>query len=500
MKIQYAATSGQSGPKFAFAGKEGRSLATSYLQKRHIDAGSSILQSMKKSIDYGKNLYKTRGGELITTYMCDPETADVEFLLSKAKYKAITGREQKRDADVLLYQMRQSFPPGEVDAETALKLAYDFALRWTKGKHAFIVMSHIDRPHSHTHVYYNSTSLDCTRKFRDFWGSARAVQRLSDRICLENGLSIVTDRKPKSKGKYKHYGEWLGDNRQPSFKERLKAQIDACLAEKPESFEAFLEVMTAAGYEVIHGRGGALSFRIEGQERPTRLRSSTLGKGYGPENIQAIIKGHAPLPGSRIKRPQQIPPKVNLIVDIQAKMRTGKGPAYEQWAKVHNLKAMAVALQFLRENDLLEYTQLEQRAAEIADHFHVLSDKIKSLETAMNTNGELRAAMIDYAKTRPIFEGYKAAKYSNKYLAEHEADIQRYRAAQATFKRVLAGVKLPKMDTLKRETQRLRTEKSTAYREYRAAQESMRNVLTAKANIDHLLSLTDSRKNKDKER
>ena len=477
-------------------------MATTYLKKHYISKGKTISQSMKNRFDYGLNPKKTLDGELVSAYMCDPKTAHAEFLLSKAKYKAITGREQKKDANVLCYQIRQSFKIGEVDHETALKIGYDFAMRWTKGKHAFFVVSHVDRPHPHIHIYYNSTSLDCTRKFRDFKGSARAIQRLSDRICYENGLSVIENPKPKSKGKYKHYGEWLGDNKPLTFQERLKTQIDICLAEKPPDIKAFLKSMKVAGFEVKHGRGGAISFRAPayGQKRFTRLRSSTLGKGYDLEDIQAIIAGHVSLSESRVKEPQKNPDKVNLIVDIQAKMRAGKGPAYEKWAKIHNLKAMAAALQYLQENDLFEYGQLEQKAAEATDHFHTLSDKIKSIESAINTNVELKTAMMDYAKTRPIFEDYKTAKYSNKYLAEHEADIQLHRAAQATFKRILAGTKLPKMDTLKTEYKKLTTEKSIVYKEYKAARKSMQALVTTKANIDHLLGLADTQKNKEMER
>jgi hypothetical protein len=245
-------------------------MATTRIITHHISKGETIVQSLFDRFDYGQNPAKTLDGELITAYMCEPETADAEFLLSKAKYKVITGREQKKDADVLCYQIRQSFAPGEVDAETALKIGYDFARRWTKGKHAFFVVSHIDRPHPHVHIYYNSTALDCTCKFRDFKGSARAVRQLSDRICFENGLSVIANPKPKSKGQYKHYGEWQGDNKPPTFQERLKAQINICLSEQPPSMEAFLQAMAAAGFEVKHGRGGVLSFRNPtcGQNRP----------------------------------------------------------------------------------------------------------------------------------------------------------------------------------------------------------------------------------------
>ena len=471
-------------------------MATTRLIARHISKGETIAQSLADSFDYGQNPKKTRDGELISAYMCDPKTADAEFLLSKAQYKAITGREQKNDTDILCYQIRQAFLPGEITPEDANRIGYEMAMRWTKGNHAFFVATHIDRHHVHNHIYYNSISLDCTRKFRDFIGSARAVRRLSDRICLENGLSYIAHPKLHSKGKFKHYGEWRGDNRFPTFQERLKAQIDACLAEKPPDMDAFLRAMAKAGYEVKRGRGGTISFRAEGQERFTRLRSSTLGKGYGPENIQAVIEGRAAPFGG----PAESTCKVNLIIDIQSRMKNGKGPAYERWMKIYNLKQMAATLQYLQENGLLEYGQLEKRATEAAERFHVLSEQIKSVEAAMRTNAELKGAVVDYAKTRPEFNGYKAAKYSKKYLADHEADIALYRAAQETFRRVLSGAKLPKIDALKTEYQKLAAEKRAAYRAYRAVRKDMQEVITAKENIDRLFSLTDTQKNKEQER
>ena len=177
---------------------------------------------MKERFDYGQNPNKTEGGELISSYGCDHMTADAEFLLSKAKYKAVTGREQRRDADVLCYQIRQSFKPGEITPEEANRIGYETAMRWTKGKYAFFVATHTDKAHIHNHIYYNSTSLDCTRKFRDFIGSGRAVRRLSDRICLENDLSVITNPKLHSKGRFLHYGAWLGTERQPPYKEQLR--------------------------------------------------------------------------------------------------------------------------------------------------------------------------------------------------------------------------------------------------------------------------------------
>ena len=316
---------------------------------------------MKERFDYGQNPDKTEGGELISSYGCDHMTADAEFLLSKAKYKAVTGREQRRDADVLCYQIRQSFKPGEITPEEANRIGYETAMRWTKGKYAFFVATHTDKAHIHNHIYYNSTSLDCTRKFRDFIGSGRAVRRLSDRICLENDLSVITNPKLHSKGRFLHYGAWLGTARQPSYKEQLRLAINEALAKRPADFDNFLRLMEASGFTVKHGRGGAISFLVPGQERATRLRASTLGDGYDPEDIKAVIAGERPIPEQLVSVPVT-PRRVNLIVDIQERLRSGKGAAYARWAKVYNLKQMAAALQFMQEQNITEYDQLSAKA------------------------------------------------------------------------------------------------------------------------------------------
>lgn len=471
-------------------------MATTRLITHHISKGETISQSLSDRFEYGQNPEKTQQGEWISAYQCDPETADAEFLLAKAKYKAVTGREQKKDADVLCYQIRQAFVPGEITPEDANRVGYETAMRWTKGKHAFFVATHIDRKHIHNHIYFNSTSLDSTKKFRNFWNSSFALRRLSDRVCLENGLSYIEHPQSHSKGKYKHYGQWLGGNKPLTFQERLKTQIDICLAGNPPDMDAFLQAMSAAGFEMKRGRGGVISFRAEGQERFTRLRSSTLGEGYGQDDIQAIIEGRSAPSKDRDGTPR----KVNLIIDIQSRIRAGKGPAYERWAKVFNLKQMAATLQYLQENDLLEYEQLEKKVTEATDRFHMLLDKIKTIEAAAHTNADLMGATVDYAKTRAVFDGYKTAKYSRKYYAEHEADIELHRAARATFQRILSGAKLPKMDAMKQERQRLTAEKKNAYKEYRAVRKDMQEVIAAKANIDYLLGLTDVQKNKEMER
>ena len=460
--------------------------------QRHANEGESIAEAIRDCLDYGKNPEKTEDGKYISSYECDPATVAAEFLLAKASYKAMTGREQKKGSDVLCYQIRQSFYPGEITPEEANRISYELAMRWTKGRHAFIVTTHTDKQHIHSHIYYNSTTLDCTRKFRNFWGSSFALRRLSDRLCLENGLSIVENPKPRSKGKFRNYGEWQAGQKKPlTYQDRLRAAIDTALAKRPADFPAFLSLMEQAGYEVKQQRG-VISFRAPGQERFTRLRSDTLGEGYSETDIRAALSGSRQRPG----QPRQ---KISLAIDIQSRLQ-GKGPGYERWAKVFNLKQMAAALAYLQDNGLTDYEQLEQKATAATEHFHKLSDQIKSTEAALHTNMELKAATVQYAKTRPVFEKYKASKYSKKFLAEHEADIELYRAACADFKAILGGAKLPKMDTLKEEGRKLSEQKKKLYAEYRKTKADMQEVTTIKANIDYLLGYSEPGRKKEQER
>lgn len=479
--------------------KGGLPTATTYFKKHKISKGEAVAQSLKERFDYGQNPDKTQGGELISSYECDYMTADAEFLLSKAKYKAATGREQRRDADVLCYQIRQSFKPGEITPEEANRVGYETAMRWTKGKYAFFVATHTDRQHIHNHIYYNSTSLDCSHKFRDFIGSARAVRRLSDRVCLENDLSVITNPKLHSKGLFLHYGAWLGTERQPSYKERLRAAICDALAKGPGSFDTFLRLMEESGYAVKRGRGGAISFLVPGQQRATRLRSSTLGEGFDPVDIRDVIAGKRPLPKLDAPAPAA-PRRVDLIVDIQERLRSGKGPAYERWAKVYNLKQMAAALQFMQAHQISGYGQLTTEAEAASARFHALTEQLRQTEADLAYTSELMGAVVQYAKTRPVFDEYKAAKYSKRFLAQHEAELADYRAAKAALNDLLDGAKLPKMAQLKEKRRKLAAEKKALYAKYRAAQQEMRQAVAVKTNIDCLLGVTDGRKNKEQER
>ena len=209
--------------------------------------------------------------------------------------------------------------------------------------------------------------------------------------------------------------------------------------------------METAGIQVKHGRGGVISFLVPGQQRAARFRAATLGDGYGPEDVQAVIDGKAPTRTAPARR-APAPRRVNLLIDIQERMRQGKGPAYERWAKVYNLKQMAAALQYLKEHQLFEYDDLAAKTDAATERFHTLAGDIQQTEAELSHVSDLMAAVMQYAKTRPVFDGYKAAKYSRKYFAEHEAELADYRAAKATMAELLGGEKLPQNGRTKRKT------------------------------------------------
>ena len=449
---------------------------------------------MEDRFTYGLNPEKLGA---VSSYLCDPNTAPAEFLLVKSQYLAETGRAVSRGT--LFFQIRQAFLPGEVTAEEANRIGYETAMRWTKGKYQFFVCTHIDKEHIHNHIYYNSTAYDRSRKFRNFIGSSFALRRLSDRVCLEHDLSVIVNPKLHSKGRYLHYGQWLGENQKLSQKEQIRLAIDAALTERPKDFAEFLRRMETAGIQVKHGRGGVISFLVPGQQRAARFRAATLGDGYGPEDVQAVIDGKAPT-RTATARKAPAPRRVNLLIDIQERMRQGKGPAYERWAKVYNLKQMAAALQYLKEHQLFEYDDLAVKTDAATERFHTLAGDIQQTEAELSHVSNLMAAVVQYAKTRPAFDGYKAAKYSRKYLAEHEAELADYRAAKATMAELLGGEKLPKMDVLKEKRRQLAARKKALYLEYRKAQQDMRELVAVKGSVDHLRGLTDNQRNKEQAR
>ena len=455
-------------------------MATTSIMPLHTGKGRSVRRAIQDSINYVKNPAKTDEGRLVTSYQCNGEIADAEFLLAKRQYIAATGRVRGKD-DIIAYHLRQSFVPGEITPEEANRLGQELAKRFTKGDHAFIVCTHIDKAHIHNHIIWNAVNLDCDRKFRNFLGSTRAVRRLSDTICIENGYSIVENPKPHSKS----YNKWLGDAAKPSHRETLRLAIDRALEQKPTDLDTLLAELKKSGC-IVERRGKHITLCAPGWKKPVRLRS--LGKGYTQEDLTAVLAG------TREHTPRKVPaaapaaPKVNLLVDIQAKLQAGKGKGYERWAKVFNLKQMAQTMTYLSEHDLLDYAALAAKTAAAAEKYNNLQTQIKTAEKRMEEIGTLRTYIIQYAKTRDTYVAYRKAGYSKKFLEAHREEITLHKAAKDAFDK-LGLKKLPKVKDLNAAYAEVLSQKKKLYPEYRRARDEMRELLTVKANVDRVLNM-----------
>ena len=454
-------------------------MATTRLMPLHTGKGRSVAEALGRTTDYVKNPDKTDSGEWVSAYECNPSIVDQEFLFSKRQYAAATGREQKAD-DVIAYHLRQSFKPGEIDPATANKIGYDLAMSLTKGKHAFIVCTHVDKQHIHSHIIFNSTSLDCTRKFRNFWGSSKAVRKLSDILCLENGLSVIENPKP-SRGSY---GTWLDDQKPPTVRGQLEQITDNALAGGCKDFASFLAAMEAANVEVK--RGKHLAFRISGGKR--FIRCDSLREDYSEDSIMERIEGKRIVKGAARQAPVRNAPK--MLIDIQSKMQQARSPGYEHWAKSFNLKEMAKTLIYLQDNDLLDYDVLQKRCDEASEKFHALGDKSKANSARMKEIAELQKQIGTYIKTCEIWKEYRQLpqKKQGKCYEQHRSEIDSCRAAKRYFDS-LGLKKLPRIQTLKQEYAILAAENKQIYPQYREAREKMVELLTAQNNVEQILGL-----------
>lgn len=457
-------------------------MATTRLMPLHVGKGRDISTAIADIIDYAENPQKTDFGKLIYGYECDTRTADAEFFLSKRQYANLTGRSRGAD-DVIAYHLRQAFKPGEVTPEEANRIGRELALKLTKGNHAFVVCTHIDKHHVHNHIIINSTALDCQRKFRNFWGSTWAIRRMNDRLCLEHGLSIVEDPKPSRS----HYGTWMGNRRQPSFQEQIRQAIDTVLEEKPKDFEEFLKRLEAAGVEVNRERKN-LRFRVEGQENYTRC--NTLKGDYTEQAIRERIAGTRSAARSS-SQPKNVS-KVGMLVDIEAAIRAGKGPGYERWANVFNLKQLSKAVIWLKEHGDMGYEDLQKQSDAVTASFNNLSDQIKELELQMSANGELQKQIVNYAKTRSVYMEYRKAGYSKKFRAAHEPEILLHQAAKKYFDS-MGITKLPSVKSLREDYAGLLNQKRKAYASYKQARADMKELHNVRANIEYLLDIPSGR-------
>ncbi len=464
-------------------------MATTRLIPLHTGKGRNFSKAIRNVIGYVSNPKKTQQGELVTGFGCNPETADGEFLLMKREYIAQTGRLRGKD-DVIAYHLRQSFVPGEITPEEANRIGCELASRFTHGQHAYVVATHEDRRHVHSHIIISAVNLDCDRKFRNFWGSSKAIRRLSDTLCIQNGLSIIE----QPKGHSKSYNKWLGNEAKTSQRDGLREAIDAALARQPKDFEELLTMLQRGGWEVK--RGKRISLKGKGQERFKRLDS--LGEDYSEAALRAIIAGekeHHP----REKKTVQPMRQVNLLVDIQAKLQAGKGAGYERWAKVFNLKQMAQTLNYLSENNLMNIEDLTAKTDAAIARVHELQVTIRETEKRMAELRALKGHIINYVKTREVYAAYRMAGYSKKFVAEHEQEIKLHQAAKEAFS-ALGTQKIPKVKEIQAEYDELKEKKKQAYAAYHQAQDEMRQLLTVRANVERILGIEEKEKERQKEK
>lgn len=464
-------------------------MATTRLIPLHTGKGRNFGKAIRNVIGYVSNPKKTHQGELVTGFGCNPETADGEFLLMKREYIAQTGRLRGKD-DVIAYHLRQSFVPGEITPEEANRIGCELASRFTHGQHAYVVATHEDRRHVHSHIIISAVNLDCDRKFRNFWGSSKAIRRLSDTLCIQNGLSIIE----QPKGHSKSYNKWLGNEAKTSQRDVLREAIDAALARQPKDFEELLTMLQRGGWEVK--RGKRISLKGKGQERFKRLDS--LGEDYSEAALRAIIAGEKEH-HLREKKTVQPMRQVNLLVDIQAKLQAGKGAGYERWAKVFNLKQMAQTLNYLSENNLMNIEDLTAKTDAATARFHELQVTLRETEKRMVELHTLKGHIINYIKTREVYAAYRMAGYSKKFIAEHEQEIKLHQAAKEAFS-TLGTQKIPKVKAIQAEYDAQREKKKQAYAAYHQAQDEMRQLLTVRANVERILGIEEKEKERQKEK
>ena len=455
-------------------------MAATRLITLHMNKGRTLLQCLQDRTNYAMNPDKTENGELVTAYACDPKSVSQEFLLSKRDYEQKTGKKPK--GDVIAYQIRQSFKPGEVSPEVANRIGYETAMRFTKGDHAFIVSTHTDRAHVHNHIIYNSTNLSCDKKFKDFWLSGIALGRLSNLICLENGLSVIAPQPFHSKTTYIH-GE-----RKPTFRDGLRENIDIALSKKPKNFDDLLMELSSLGYEIK--RGKHIAVRGKGQQRFIRFRS--LGHGYTEDDLQKKIEGVVKGAEAKKKTPDYRDDSFDLLLNLQDIIAKGKGPGYETWAKKFNVKNVMKAILFFQEQGLRSYAELEKRAGDASERFDKLSSDIKAYEKRLKEISELRGNIITYSKTKQIYTQYRQSGYSKKFFAEHKDEIMAHKAAKDSFNKISG--KLPSVKELNSEYEEVLSKKRAAYAEYKQVKKDMQTYQVAKYDIDKILGIDGQQK------
>lgn len=311
-----------------------------------------------------------------------------------------------------------------------------------------------------------------------------STTKLTARTILNAGKAAIQQQQAKMAGGKQSVRMLLRQNRGVSSVEIDKTNI--------RGFERYAKKY-GIDYEIKRGKHTS----VKGARQKRFIRFRTLGAGYSEDEIKAVIAGEAEHRPHQKQPPKEQP--FHLLVDIQAKLSEGKSEGYARWAKRYNLKEMSKTLIFLQENKIGSIEEMQERVNAATAQYHELGDSIKAAEQRMAEIAVLKAHIINYARTRPVYDAYRKSGYSKKFLEEHREQITLHKAAKAAFDESNLRT-LPKVKELDAEYSNLLTEKKARYPDYRKAKEEMQELLRAKRNVEMLFAEEKSSTEKMKSR
>lgn len=425
---------------------------------------------MSKAIAYILNPEKTDEKLLVSSYGCASETAAREFEWTRK----IAEQKGMNPVRIIARHVIQSFEIGEVTPELAHEIGKQFADEILGGKYEYVLTTHIDKDHVHNHLIFNAVDFVDYHAYKSYKRIYYDMREVSDRLCKENGLSVI----PPSQNKGMGYKEYTEAKRGTSWKQKLKQTIDR-LVITAKDYDDFLRLMQEAGYEIKTGK--YISFRAEGQERFTR--SKTIGENYTEERIKERIAGRTP----RRTQRQTTPKGISLIGDIQERIRLIDSKGYEHKAKLTILKEAARTLNYLTENNLLQYADLEKKVEDIHSSYDRTGKELKGVEARLREVQPLIKNISNYQRLKPVYDAFQKAKDKPSFKAKHEAELVIFEAARSTLLAMQGDEKLPSLKTLQAEQQRLLEEQQRLYDERAKLKKEARMIDILKANVDDFL-------------
>ena len=430
----------------------------------------AIRGTLSKAIAYILNPEKTDEKLLVSSYGCASETAAREFEWTRK----IAEQKGMNPVRIIARHVIQSFEIGEVTPELAHEIGKQFADEILGGKYEYVLTTHIDKDHVHNHLIFNAVDFVDYHAYKSYKRIYYDMREVSDRLCKENGLSVI----PPSQNKGMGYKEYTEAKRGTSWKQKLKQTIDR-LVITAKDYDDFLRLMQEAGYEIKTGK--YISFRAEGQERFTR--SKTIGENYTEERIKERIAGRSP----RRNRRQTVPKDISLIGDIQERIRLIDSKGYEHKAKLTILKEAARTLNYLTENNLLQYADLEKKVEDAHSSYDRTGKELKGVEARLREVQPLIKNISNYQRLKPVYDAFQKAKDKSGFKAKHEAELVIFEAARSTLLAMQGDEKLPSLKTLQAEQQRLLEEQQRLYDERATLKKEARIIDTMKANVDIFL-------------